>query len=46
MLVISLDSFYKSLDENKYKANEYNFDHPDALDFDKAYECLKSLLEG
>ncbi len=26
--------------------NEYNFDHPDAFDFDLLYETLKRLKEG
>ena len=29
---------------NPEDAKTYNFDHPDALDFDKAYDCLISLL--
>jgi len=40
--VISLDSFYKGVDMNK--AKDYNFDHPDALDFDVCYEVIKQLL--
>ena len=26
------------------KAKDYNFDHPDALDFDVCYEVIKQLL--
>lgn len=26
------------------KAKDYNFDHPDALDFDLCYEIIKQLL--
>jgi len=40
--VISLDSFYKGVDMSK--AKDYNFDHPDALDFDLCYEIIKQLL--
>lgn len=40
--VVSLDSFYKGLsDEDHDRAHTYNFDHPDALDFDLAYEKIK-----
>lgn len=30
---------------NKEMVKEYNFDHPNALDFDSAYEHLLSLME-
>lgn len=43
------DSFYKSLDaEASRKAflNEYDFDSPDAIDFDKLVECLQDLKAG
>ena len=50
--MVSLDSFYKSnfpfqlgLGEN-VNAAEYNFDHPNALDFDLAYETLKQMKES
>ena len=33
-------------DEDHENAANYNFDHPDALDFDLAYEKLKELLQG
>jgi uridine kinase len=36
MTIIKLDSFYKGLDKNDNPA-DYNFDHPDALDFDQIY---------
>lgn len=41
------DSFYKGLnqDEKKNVAN-YNFDHPNALDFDLAYENLCKLSQN
>ena len=34
VLIVPLDCFYKSLDKTKTEARDYNFDHPDALDFD------------
>ena len=46
VLLIALDSFYKPLDKTLVKAEDYNFDHPDALDFDSAYEVLKALMRG
>ena len=33
-------------DEDHENADDYNFDHPDALDFDLAYEKLNELIEG
>jgi uridine kinase len=51
--IIPLDSFYKSknsnnIDVDKTKVNvaDYNFDHPNALDFDDAYNVLSELLRG
>lgn len=32
--------------EQRERLNEYNFDHPDAFDFDLLYEHLDNLLEG
>lgn len=32
--------------EDHENASEYNFDHPNALDFDLAYEVLVKLIEG
>lgn len=49
MLTSLQDSFYKSLDaEASRKAflNEYDFDSPDAIDFDKLVECLRDLKAG
>lgn len=46
VLIVPLDCFYKGLDKTKVNAKDYNFDHPDALDFDQAYECLLKLLNG
>lgn len=44
-VLMSMDNFYRGLtpEEHDNVAN-YNFDHPDALDFDKMRECLESLL--
>lgn len=41
--------FFQVLDENDHKLakqNEYNFDHPDAFDFDLLIETLRKLKEG
>eukprot|EP01134_Creolimax_fragrantissima_P007545 CFRG7545T1 len=49
VVLMSLDSFYKALTpEEKVSAerNEYNFDHPNAFDYDLAVETLKKLREG
>lgn len=43
--VIALDNFYKGLsDEDHANPENYDFDSPNALDFNQAYECLKKLL--
>jgi len=42
-IILSLDSFYKGIDPSL--AHDYNFDHPDALDFDLACVVVKNLLE-
>ena len=47
--VLSMDSFYKVLNLEQHElaqANEYNFDTPNAFDFDLMYEALKRLSEG
>ncbi|KAE9551505.1 hypothetical protein FO519_005299 [Halicephalobus sp. NKZ332] len=47
--VLSMDSFYKVLTPDQHElaqANEYNFDAPNAFDFDLMYEALKRLSEG
>lgn len=31
--------------DNPEDAKDYNFDHPNSLDFDLAYECLLNLME-
>ena len=46
VLLIALDSFYKPLRKGIDDAATYNFDVPEALDFDMAYDVLKSLLRG
>ena len=48
-VLISLDNFYKPLTSEERQrafANEYDFDEPDALDLDLAYQCLLNLKEG
>ncbi|XP_064617235.1 uridine-cytidine kinase-like 1 [Liolophura sinensis] len=47
--VLSMDSFYKVLTPEQHNLaakNEYNFDHPDAFDFDLMLHTLKRLKEG
>ncbi|XP_077496693.1 uridine-cytidine kinase-like lethal (2) k01209 isoform X6 [Amblyomma americanum] len=47
--LLSMDSFYKVLGEEQHKLaddNQFNFDHPDAFDFDLLIETLKKLKEG
>ncbi|RZF39578.1 hypothetical protein LSTR_LSTR001099 [Laodelphax striatellus] len=47
--LLSMDSFYKVLNEKQHllaDQNEYNFDHPDAFDFDLLKETLGRLKEG
>ncbi|KAH7976146.1 hypothetical protein HPB52_009333 [Rhipicephalus sanguineus] len=47
--LLSMDSFYKVLDEEQHRLadeNQFNFDHPDAFDFDLLIETLKKLKEG
>ena len=42
---MTFDSFYRGLtDEQHDDAANYNFDSPNALDFDLAYEKIKELL--
>lgn len=44
-----MDSFYKVLNEKQHEIadrNEYNFDHPDAFDFDLLIVTLQRLKEG
>ena len=42
---ISSDNYYKSLEEGT-DADEYNFDHPGAIDFDLLADHLESLRQG
>ncbi|XP_063236971.1 uridine-cytidine kinase-like 1 [Bacillus rossius redtenbacheri] len=47
--LLSMDSFYKVLNEKQHEMaarNEYNFDHPDAFDFELLRETLQRLKEG
>ena len=46
--LVSLDMFYKGLsaDQNREDIDSYNFDHPDAIDFDCAFTAMTDLLNG
>ncbi|VDK41383.1 unnamed protein product, partial [Gongylonema pulchrum] len=47
--VLSMDSFYKVLSEEQHHLaarHEYNFDHPQAFDFDLMYETIRRLRDG
>ncbi|CAH0546438.1 unnamed protein product [Brassicogethes aeneus] len=47
--LLSMDSFYKVLNEQQHEIadrNEYDFDHPDAFDFDLLTQTLQRLKEG
>ncbi|VDN02977.1 unnamed protein product [Thelazia callipaeda] len=47
--VLSMDSFYKVLTEEQHllaSKNEYNFDHPQAFDFDLVCETVGRLRDG
>ncbi|CAG4963084.1 unnamed protein product [Colias eurytheme] len=47
--IVSMDSFYKVLNEKQHQAamrNEYNFDHPDAFDMELLVNVLQRLKEG
>ncbi|KAF4637745.1 hypothetical protein G7Y89_g359 [Cudoniella acicularis] len=49
VVILSMDSFYKTLDEEgsrKAFSNEYDFDSPDAVDFDVLVERLRDLKAG
>eukprot|EP00090_Calanus_glacialis_P000985 TRINITY_DN10717_c0_g1_i7.p1 TRINITY_DN10717_c0_g1~~TRINITY_DN10717_c0_g1_i7.p1 ORF type:complete len:567 (-),score=157.72 TRINITY_DN10717_c0_g1_i7:214-1914(-) len=46
--LLSMDSFYKVLNENQHQQaalNEYNFDNPDAFDFELLFTTLQRLKE-
>ncbi|KAK6188111.1 hypothetical protein SNE40_004362 [Patella caerulea] len=47
--LLSMDSFYKVLNKEQHDQaarNEYNFDHPDAFDFELLIATLRRLKEG
>ncbi len=47
--LLSMDSFYKVLSPEQHElaaVNEYNFDNPDAFDFDLLVRTLKRLRQG
>ncbi|XP_046396131.1 uridine-cytidine kinase-like 1 isoform X1 [Ischnura elegans] len=47
--LLSMDSFYKVLNPKQHELaamNEYNFDHPDAFDFELLSATLKRLKDG
>jgi uridine kinase len=49
VVLLSMDSFYKSLSEadiQRAHANQYDFDSPNAFDYEILFECLKKLKEG
>ena len=46
-ILISMDSYYKRLTpEIHQNLSKYNFDHPNAFDFDLLFEQLYTLLDG
>jgi len=49
VLLLSMDSYYKILNAEQLKLahqSMYNFDHPDAFDFDLLKKSLKDLKQG
>ncbi|KAG0652880.1 Uridine-cytidine kinase 1 [Hyphodiscus hymeniophilus] len=49
VVILSMDSFYKTLDAKSHKLafeNNYDFDSPDAIDFDALVDCLRELKSG
>ncbi|XP_068135910.1 uridine-cytidine kinase-like 1 isoform X4 [Hyperolius riggenbachi] len=49
VVLLSMDSFYKILskeDQEMAARNEYNFDHPDAFDFELLVNVLRKLKKG
>ena len=46
VLLIGMDNYYKTVDRSLIDPKDYNFDHPDALDFDLMYDNLQDLLNG
>jgi len=49
VVTISADSFYRVLTDDERKRahlGEFNFDHPDALDYDLILQTMTTLLQG
>nr|XP_045013638.1 uridine-cytidine kinase-like 1 isoform X2 [Jaculus jaculus] len=49
VVLLSMDSFYKVLTQQQQEQaahNNFNFDHPDAFDFDLIISTLKKLKQG
>uniref|UniRef100_A0A7M4E925 Uridine-cytidine kinase n=1 Tax=Crocodylus porosus TaxID=8502 RepID=A0A7M4E925_CROPO len=49
VVLLSMDSFYKVLNKEQQElaaCSEYNFDHPDAFDFDLLVSVLRKLKKG
>ncbi|KPI39150.1 Uridine kinase [Cyphellophora attinorum] len=49
VIILSIDSFYKSLNEEQNRLahlNEYDLDSPASIDFDLLVECLSQLKQG
>uniref|UniRef100_A0A669AX23 Uridine-cytidine kinase n=1 Tax=Oreochromis niloticus TaxID=8128 RepID=A0A669AX23_ORENI len=49
VVLLSMDSFYKVLNKEEQELaakNEYNFDHPDAFDFELLVNILRKLKKG
>ena len=49
VIILSIDSFYKSLNEEQNRLahlNEYDLDSPASIDFDLLYDCLRQLKQG
>ncbi|XP_028253493.1 uridine-cytidine kinase-like 1 [Parambassis ranga] len=49
VVLLSMDSFYKVLNKEEQELaakNEYNFDHPDAFDFELLINVLRKLKKG
>ena len=45
-ILLSMDNFYKGLSKEDHdNAHNYNFDHPNSLDFDAAYEVVQKLMK-
>nr|XP_057907347.1 uridine-cytidine kinase-like 1 isoform X7 [Doryrhamphus excisus] len=49
VVLLSMDSFYKVLSseqQSRAASNDYNFDHPDAFDFDLLTHTVRKLKQG